>query len=196
MKSELGINAAHDGQNHPHPDPELDQERRLEWTRSARKWPRKGAIAIRSERPPRADQVKKLEKDGEITEDDLKHAEKENPEQPRIHSRRSTLSWPQGERNPDKCDRQPLTVSQGQTSALRFAFRSAILGRLRGTFSDDPRLARPRTSPFHAVRGFESAGVANLFCSVNGDFALCDCQMLTSGATVLPSPPVSHIRPR
>jgi ribosome recycling factor len=34
-------------------------------------------IAVRSERRHAHDQVTKLEKDGEITEDDLKHAEKE-----------------------------------------------------------------------------------------------------------------------
>jgi ribosome recycling factor len=77
MKSELGITPRIDGKILRIPIPELDQERRLELDKVCKKMAEEGRIAIRSERRNAHDQVKKLEKDGKITEDDLKHAEKE-----------------------------------------------------------------------------------------------------------------------
>jgi ribosome recycling factor len=76
MKSELGITPRVDGKIIRIPIPELDQERRLELDKVCKKMAEEGRIAIRSERRQAHDQVKKLEKDGEITEDDLKLAEK------------------------------------------------------------------------------------------------------------------------
>ncbi len=77
MKSELGITPRIDGKIIRIPIPELDQERRLELDKVCKKMAEEGRIAIRSERRHAHDQVKKLQKDGEITEDDLKLAEKE-----------------------------------------------------------------------------------------------------------------------
>ena len=77
MKSELGITPRIDGKILRIPIPELDQERRLELDKVCKKMAEEGRIAVRSERRHAHDQVKKLEKDGVITEDDLKHAEKE-----------------------------------------------------------------------------------------------------------------------
>jgi ribosome recycling factor len=77
MKSELGITPRIDGKILRIPIPELDQERRLELDKVCKKMAEEGRIAIRSERRNAHDQVKKLEKDGKITEDDLKRAEKE-----------------------------------------------------------------------------------------------------------------------
>lgn len=77
MKSELGITPRIDGKIIRIPIPELDKERRVELDKVCKKMAEEGRIAIRSERRQAHDQVKKLEKDGEITEDELKHAEKE-----------------------------------------------------------------------------------------------------------------------
>src|SRR5271167_248013 len=77
MKSELGINPRVDGKIVRIPIPELDQERRKELDKVCKKMAEEGRIAIRSERRHAHDQVKKLEKDGEITEDELKQSEKE-----------------------------------------------------------------------------------------------------------------------
>jgi len=77
MKSELGINPRVDGKIIRIPIPELDQERRRELDKVCKKMAEDGRIAVRNERRQAHDHVKKLQKDGEITEDDLKHAEKE-----------------------------------------------------------------------------------------------------------------------
>jgi len=77
MKSELGVNPRVDGKIIRIPIPELDQERRRELDKVCKKMAEDGRIAIRNERRQAHDQVKKLQKDGEITEDDLEHSEKE-----------------------------------------------------------------------------------------------------------------------
>jgi ribosome recycling factor len=77
QKSELGITPRLDGKIIRIPIPELDKERRHELDKVCKKMAEEGRIAIRSERRQAHDQVKKLQKDGEITEDDLEHAEKE-----------------------------------------------------------------------------------------------------------------------
>jgi ribosome recycling factor len=76
-KSELGINPIVDGKLIRIPIPQLDQERRKELDKVIKHMAEEGRIAIRSERRQGLDAVKKLEKDGEITEDELEHAEKE-----------------------------------------------------------------------------------------------------------------------
>jgi ribosome recycling factor len=77
LKSELGITPRLDGKIIRIPIPELDQERRHELDKVCKKMAEEGRIAIRNERRHAHDQAKKLQKDGAITEDDLKHAEKE-----------------------------------------------------------------------------------------------------------------------
>jgi ribosome recycling factor len=77
MKSELGITPQLDGKIIRIPIPELDQERRKELGKVVKHMAEEGRIAIRSERRHGIEQAKKLQKDGKITEDDLKHAEKE-----------------------------------------------------------------------------------------------------------------------
>ena len=77
MKSELGITPRIDGKILRIPIPELDQERRLELGKVCKKMAEEGRIAVRNERRHAHDLVKKLQKDGKITEDELKHAEKE-----------------------------------------------------------------------------------------------------------------------
>src|SRR5207247_3289197 len=77
QKSELGINPIVDGKIIRIPIPQLDQERRKELDKIIKHMAEEGRVAIRSERRHGIDAVKKLQKDGKITEDDLKHAEKE-----------------------------------------------------------------------------------------------------------------------
>ena len=77
QKSELGIMPRVDGKIIRIPIPELDQERRHELDKVCKKMAEEGRIAIRSERHAAHDQTRKLQKDGKISEDDLKRAEKE-----------------------------------------------------------------------------------------------------------------------
>ena len=77
QKSELGINPIVDGKLIRVPIPQLDKERRQELDKVIKHMAEDGRVAIRSERRHGIDAVKKLEKDGKITEDDLQHAEKE-----------------------------------------------------------------------------------------------------------------------
>jgi ribosome recycling factor len=77
QKSELGINPIVDGKIIRIPIPQLDQERRRELDKVVKHMAEEGRIAIRNERRYGIEAVKKLQKDGKITEDDLKHAEKQ-----------------------------------------------------------------------------------------------------------------------
>jgi len=77
QKSELGINPVVDGKLIRIPIPQLDQERRKELGKVLKHMSEEGRVAIRNERRHGMEAVKKLQKDGKITEDDLKHAEKE-----------------------------------------------------------------------------------------------------------------------
>ncbi len=77
LKSELGITPRVDGKIIRIPIPELDAERRKELDKVIKHMAEEGRIAIRNERRHGVDAVKKLQKDGKITEDELKHAEKE-----------------------------------------------------------------------------------------------------------------------
>ena len=77
LKSELGITPRVDGKILRIPIPELDQERRHELDKVCKRMAEEGRVAIRNERRQAHELAKKLQKDGVITEDDLKHAEKE-----------------------------------------------------------------------------------------------------------------------
>jgi ribosome recycling factor len=77
QKSELGINPRIDGKVIRLPIPELDQERRKELDKVCKRMAEEGRVAVRNERRHGLEAVKKLQKDGKITEDELKHAEKE-----------------------------------------------------------------------------------------------------------------------
>jgi ribosome recycling factor len=77
LSSELGITPNVDGKIIRIPIPELDAERRKELDKVCKKMAEDGRIAIRNERRHGIDALKKLQKEGKITEDDLKHGEKE-----------------------------------------------------------------------------------------------------------------------
>ena len=77
QKSDLGINPSNDGKIIRLLLPELTQERRKELVKQTRKMAEDCKVAIRSIRRDCMDKLKKMQKNGEITEDDLKYGEKE-----------------------------------------------------------------------------------------------------------------------
>jgi len=77
LKSELGITPQVDGKIIRIPIHELDAERRKELDKVVKRMAEEGRVAIRNERRHAIEAAKKLQKDGRITEDDLKHAEKD-----------------------------------------------------------------------------------------------------------------------
>ena len=72
--SELGINPSNDGKVIRLTIPMLTEERRKELSKTVKKIGEDAKIAIRNERKDANDKIKKEEKSGELTEDDLKRA--------------------------------------------------------------------------------------------------------------------------
>ena len=70
--SGLGLNPIVDGQVLRLPIPELTEERRVEIGKIANKYAEQARVAVRNVRRDGMDQLKKLEKDGEISEDEQK----------------------------------------------------------------------------------------------------------------------------
>lgn len=75
QRSDLGINPSNDGKLIRLVFPELTEERRKELVKIIRKKGEESKVAIRSIRRDANEQVKKLRKDSEITEDDQKNME-------------------------------------------------------------------------------------------------------------------------
>ncbi len=76
MSSDIGINPQNDGRIIRLVFPQLTEERRRDLCKDVKKLAEEARIAIRSIRRDCIDKVKKMEKASEITEDDLKTAEK------------------------------------------------------------------------------------------------------------------------
>ena len=68
--AELGLNPQTEGNLIRVPIPELSEERREEMTKVAAKYAEQGRIAVRNVRRDGMDSLKKLEKDGEISQDE------------------------------------------------------------------------------------------------------------------------------
>ena len=77
LKSDLGLNPSNDGKMIRLLVPELNEERRKDLTKLARKGAEDAKVAVRTIRRDAMEQVKKLKKDGEITEDEQRKAEEE-----------------------------------------------------------------------------------------------------------------------
>lgn len=77
LESDLGINPQNDGRAIRLTFPQLTEERRKELVKQIRKYAENGKVAIRNIRRDAMDQLKKMEKDGSLTEDDLKSLEKD-----------------------------------------------------------------------------------------------------------------------
>jgi ribosome recycling factor len=69
-ESDLGLNPVVDGLVLRLPIPELNQERRQEIVKIARKYTEQARVAVRNVRKDGMDQIKKLERDGKISEDE------------------------------------------------------------------------------------------------------------------------------
>ncbi|AYV71142.1 ribosome recycling factor [Bacillus sp. PK3-056] len=72
LKSDIGLNPSNDGSVIRLSIPMLTEERRKELVKNVRKESEEAKIAIRNIRRDGNDDLKKLEKNGEITEDDLR----------------------------------------------------------------------------------------------------------------------------
>jgi ribosome recycling factor len=70
-EANLGLNPSSDGQLIRVPMPQLSEERRAEMVKVAHKYAEQSKVAIRNVRRDGMEQVKKMEKDGEIAEDKM-----------------------------------------------------------------------------------------------------------------------------
>lgn len=75
--SDLGINPTSDGSAVRLVFPELNEERRKELAKQIKKYGEEAKVAIRNIRRDANDAVKKMEKAGDMTEDDVKNADKD-----------------------------------------------------------------------------------------------------------------------
>jgi ribosome recycling factor len=74
--SDLGVNPANDGKVIRCVFPELTEERRKEYIKMARHKAEEGRVAVRNLRRHAKQQLEKMEKDGEVGQDDVAGAEK------------------------------------------------------------------------------------------------------------------------
>ena len=77
QNSDLGINPQNDGKAIRLNFPQLTEERRKELVKQIHKYSEGGKVAVRNIRRDAMDHFKKMEKKSEITEDELKQAEKD-----------------------------------------------------------------------------------------------------------------------
>ena len=77
LTSDIGINPNNDGKVIRLAFPELNEERRKELVKDIKKMGEETKVAVRNVRREGIDTAKSMQKDGEMTEDDLKHAENE-----------------------------------------------------------------------------------------------------------------------
>ena len=75
--SDIGINPTSDGSSVRLVFPELNEERRKDLAKQVKKYGEDAKVAIRNIRRDANDAVKKMEKAGEMTEDDVKNADKD-----------------------------------------------------------------------------------------------------------------------
>ena len=75
QKSDLGLNPSNDGKIIRLVFPELNEERRRDLTKVASKGAEEAKVAIRNIRRDAMEQIKKMKKNSEITEDDQRDAE-------------------------------------------------------------------------------------------------------------------------
>jgi len=77
LKSDLGLNPANDGKIIRLVIPELNEERRRDLTKLVWKSAEDSKVATRSIRRDAMEHLKKMKKDSDITEDELRKAEEE-----------------------------------------------------------------------------------------------------------------------
>ena len=76
-ESELGLNPQLDGQLLRIPLPDLSEDRRIELSKVAAKYAENAKIAVRNVRRDGMDKLKKMEKDGNLSQDDKRLYDKE-----------------------------------------------------------------------------------------------------------------------
>ena len=76
-ESDLGLNPQLDGQLLRIPLPDLSEERRIELSKIAAKYAENAKIAVRNVRRDALTAMKNLEKEGELTKDDISDSEKD-----------------------------------------------------------------------------------------------------------------------
>ena len=76
-ESKLGISPQVDGKLIRLPIPPLSEERRQDLVKAVRKMAEEGRVSVRANRRHAIDELKKIQKSGEITEDQLTDGEKE-----------------------------------------------------------------------------------------------------------------------
>jgi ribosome recycling factor len=86
LASDLGLNPISDGTNIKIPIPPLTEERRKEMVKLVKKIGEESKVALRNVRRDANEHLKKLEKNKELTEDQLKEAEKETQKLTDEHS--------------------------------------------------------------------------------------------------------------
>ncbi|MBT4428816.1 MAG: ribosome recycling factor, partial [Rhodospirillaceae bacterium] len=72
QNSGLGLNPIIDGQNLRIPIPELNEERRMELAKISGKYSEQAKVSVRNVRRDGMDKLKKMEKAGDLSEDDAK----------------------------------------------------------------------------------------------------------------------------
>ena len=77
LKSDIGINPNNDGKVIRLNFPELNEERRKELVKEVKKMAEEAKIAVRAIRRDAIENYRKMQKDSEITEDELKTAEED-----------------------------------------------------------------------------------------------------------------------
>lgn len=77
LAADIGINPNNDGKVIRLAFPELTEERRKEIVKEVKKMAEEAKVGIRAIRRDGIEEAKKEQKDGEMTEDELKHAEEE-----------------------------------------------------------------------------------------------------------------------
>jgi ribosome recycling factor len=77
LGSDLGVTPSNDGQIIRLPFPQLTEERRKEFVKIAHHRAEEGRVAVRNVRRHAKDELEKMQKDGKISEDDLRRAEKD-----------------------------------------------------------------------------------------------------------------------
>ncbi|HHY90933.1 MAG TPA: ribosome recycling factor [Clostridiales bacterium] len=77
MQSDLGINPSNDGKIIRLAIPQLTEERRKELNKLVKKTGEEAKVALRNQRREANDKLRKMQKNNEISEDDLRKAEEE-----------------------------------------------------------------------------------------------------------------------
>ena len=85
MASDLGVTPSNDGEKIRLPFPQLTEDRRKEFVKIAHQRAEDGRVAVRNVRRHSKDELEKMKKDGKISEDDLKRAEKDLQKETDVH---------------------------------------------------------------------------------------------------------------